>query len=66
MTEWSDRWIGKGTSPLTLRSKTSGQRFRVAMIDESGKPARKDDIETVITLGPRHQAKAKTSRVTGA
>lgn len=57
MTEWSDRWIGKGTSPLTLRSKTSGQRLRVAMVDEGGKPARKDDVESVITLGPRQQAK---------
>src|SRR3978361_1833066 len=35
--EWSDRWIGKGTSPLTLRSKASGQRLRVAMVDEDGK-----------------------------
>jgi len=57
MTEWSDHWIGKGTSPLTLRSKTSGQRLRVAMVDEDGKPARKDDIEPVITLPPRRPAK---------
>jgi DNA-binding HxlR family transcriptional regulator len=57
MTEWSDRWIGKGTSPLTLRSKTSGQRFRVALIDEGGKPAGKDDVESVVTLGSRQQAK---------
>ncbi|MBX9651281.1 MAG: helix-turn-helix transcriptional regulator [Xanthobacteraceae bacterium] len=58
MTEWSDHWIGKGTSPLTLRSKTSGQRLRVAMVDEDGKPARKDDIEPVIILPPRRPAKA--------
>jgi DNA-binding HxlR family transcriptional regulator len=58
MTEWSDRWIGKGTSPLTLRSKASGQRLRVAMVDEDGKPASKDDIEPVITLPPRRPAKA--------
>jgi DNA-binding HxlR family transcriptional regulator len=57
MTEWSDHWIGKGTSPLTLRSKTSGQRLRVALVDEGGKPARKDDVEQVVTLGPRPQVK---------
>jgi len=57
MTEWSDHWIGKDTSPLTLRSKTSGQRLRVALIDEGGKPARKDDVESVITLGPRQPTK---------
>ena len=57
MTEWSDHWIGKDTSPLTLRSKTSGQRLRVALIDEAGKPARRDDVEQVITLAPRQQTK---------
>jgi hypothetical protein len=62
MTEWSDHWIGKGTSPLTLRSKASGQRFRVALIDEAGKPACKDDVETVITLGPRQQAKTVSKK----
>jgi DNA-binding HxlR family transcriptional regulator len=58
MTEWSDHWIGKGTSPLTLRSKTTGQRLRVAMVDEAGKPARKDDVEQVIPLPPRRPGKA--------
>lgn len=58
MTEWSDHWIGKGTSPLTLRSKTTGQRLRVAMVDEAGKPARKEDVEQVITLPARRPGKA--------
>lgn len=58
MTEWSDHWIGQDTSPLTLRSKATGQRLRVAMVDESGRPVRRDDIETVITLPPRRSAKA--------
>ena len=64
MTEWSDHWIGKDMSPLTLRSKTSGQRLRVALIDEDGKPARRDDVEQVFTPGPRQQAKA-TSKTSG-
>ncbi len=58
MTEWSDHWIGKDTSPLTLRSKTTGQRLRVAMDDEAGKPAGKDDVEQVITLPARRPGKA--------
>lgn len=58
MTEWSDHWIGKDTSPLTLRSKATGQRLRVAMVDEAGKPVRRDDVDTVITLPPRRQTKA--------
>ena len=57
MTEWSDHWIGKDTSPLTLRSKSTGQRLKVAMVDENGKPVRKDDVEQVITLPPRRAAK---------
>lgn len=58
MTEWSDHWIGKDTSPLTLRSKATGQRLRVVMVDESGRPVRKDDVEQVITLPPRRAGKA--------
>ena len=68
MTEWSDHWIGNDTSPLVLRSKTSGQRFRIALVDETGKPARKDDVETVITLGATKAAgkasKRKSDRAT--
>ncbi|MBX9822619.1 MAG: winged helix-turn-helix transcriptional regulator, partial [Afipia birgiae] len=26
LTEWSDHWIGNGSGPLTLRSKTTGQK----------------------------------------
>ncbi len=53
LTEWSDHWIGHGHGPLALRSKTTGQRLSVALIDERGKPVKKDDVETVITLRPR-------------
>ena len=53
LTEWSDHWIGKGSGPLSLRSKTTGEKLAVALVDEHGKPVRKDDVETVITLPPR-------------
>src|SRR3954468_8516805 len=41
MTEWGDKWLGDGVSPLQLRSKSSGQRFSVALVDERGKLAKK-------------------------
>ena len=53
LTEWSDHWIGKGSGPLSLRSKATGQKLAVALVDENGKPVRKDDVETVITLPSR-------------
>jgi DNA-binding HxlR family transcriptional regulator len=59
MTEWSDRWIGDGSSPLTLRSRTTGQKLSVALVDERGKPARKNDVEKVINVRPRSPAKTR-------
>ncbi len=59
LTEWSDHWIGNGSGPLTLRSKTTGQKLAVALVDEHGKPVKKDDVETVITLPSRKPAPAK-------
>src|SRR4029077_8243906 len=29
MTAWGDKWLGGGASPLTLRSKSTGQKFAV-------------------------------------
>jgi len=48
MTEWGDKWLGDGVSPLTLRSKSSGQKFAVALVDERGKRAKAADVEMVI------------------
>lgn len=48
MSGWGDRWLGDGVSPLTLRSKSTGQRLSVALVDERGKPAKKTDVEIVI------------------
>jgi len=59
LTEWSDHWIGNGSGPLALRSKTTGQKLAVALVDERGKPVKKDDVETVITLPPRAPAQNK-------
>ncbi len=53
LTEWSDHWIGNGSGPLTLRSKTTGQKLAIALVGENGKSVRRDDVETVITLPSR-------------
>src|SRR5690242_6381438 len=48
MTAWGDKWLGDGTSPLTLRSKSTGQRLSVALVDQRGRWATREDIEMVI------------------
>jgi DNA-binding HxlR family transcriptional regulator len=48
MTEWGDRWLGEPASPYRLRSKASGQRLTVALVDEDGRLAEKSDVEAVI------------------
>ena len=50
MTQWADKWVGGGTSPLTLRSKSTGQRLSVALVDERCRRAKKSDIELVIDV----------------
>ena len=48
MTAWGDRWLGDGTSPLTLRSRSTGQKLSVELVDERGKRAKRGDIEWVV------------------
>jgi DNA-binding HxlR family transcriptional regulator len=48
MTSWGDKWLGAGVSPMRLRSKASGQRLSVALVDEDGRLATQPDIEMVI------------------
>ena len=48
MTEWGDKWLGDGVSPMSLRSKTNGQRLSVALVDEDGKVTKRSDVEIVI------------------
>jgi len=48
MTARGDKWLGDGSSPLTLRSKSTGQKFSVALVDERGRRAKGSDVETVI------------------
>lgn len=49
MTEWGDRWLGNNDPPLILRSKATGHRLRVALVDEKGKITKPPDVETVVS-----------------
>ena len=48
MTQWSDKWLGEGVSPLKLRSRSSGGWLSVALVDERGELAKGTDVEMVI------------------
>jgi len=48
MTEWGDRWLGEGEPHFGLRSRGSGQKLRVALVDERGKPVKPQDIQYVV------------------
>jgi DNA-binding HxlR family transcriptional regulator len=51
MTAWGDRWLSDGVPPpLMLKSKSTGQALRVALVDERGKPVPSSDVETVIVF----------------
>jgi len=48
MTAWGDKWLGHGSSPFTLRSKSTGQKLSIALVDERGRRAKGADIEIAI------------------
>ena len=48
MTEWGDRWLGEGEPHFGMRSRANGQKLRVALIDERGKPVKPQDIQYVV------------------
>jgi len=52
MTAWGDKWLAEGEPQLALHSRESGQRLRVAMIDERGKLAKSSDVQLVIRGQP--------------
>jgi DNA-binding HxlR family transcriptional regulator len=51
MTAWGDKWLGRGSSPFTLRSKSTGQRLCIALVDERGRLAKGSDIKVEIDAG---------------
>ena len=48
MTEWGHKWLGDGRSPFQLRSRASGRRLKIALVDERGRFVKTSDIESVI------------------
>jgi DNA-binding HxlR family transcriptional regulator len=48
MTAWGDKWLGRGSSPFSLRSKSTGQKLAIALDDERGRLAKGSDIEVAI------------------
>ncbi|MFO1108997.1 MAG: helix-turn-helix domain-containing protein [Bradyrhizobium sp.] len=48
MTAWGDKWLGEGEPHFGLRSRANGQKLRVALVDERGKPAKPEDIQYVV------------------
>jgi DNA-binding HxlR family transcriptional regulator len=56
MTAWGDKWLGRGSSPFTLRSKSTGQKLSIALVDERGRLAKGSDIEVEIDAAASRSA----------
>jgi DNA-binding HxlR family transcriptional regulator len=48
MTAWGDKWLGEGEPHFGLQSRANGQKLRVALVDERGKPVKPQDIRYVV------------------
>lgn len=59
MTEWGDRWLGDGRSPLTLRRRSNGLFLRVAVVDQDGQVTPPSDIDRVVTVRKSKSGKSK-------
>ena len=48
MTAWGDRWLSEGEPHFGLQSRANGQKLRVMLVDERGKPVKPEDIQYVV------------------
>src|SRR5436190_11265985 len=48
MTAWGDRWLAEGEPHFGLQSRANGQKLKVALVDERGKPVKPQDIQYVV------------------
>ena len=48
MTTWGDKWLAEGEPLFGLRSRANGQKLRVMLVDERGKPVKPEDIQYVV------------------
>lgn len=48
MTAWGDKWLGEGEPHFGLQSRANGQKLKVMLVDERGKPVKPRDIQYVV------------------
>jgi DNA-binding HxlR family transcriptional regulator len=48
MTAWGDKWLAEGEPHFGLQSRANGQRLKVMLVDERGKPVKPQDIQYVV------------------
>lgn len=48
MTAWGDRWLSEGEAHFGLRSRANGQKLKVMLADERGKPVKPQDVQYVV------------------
>lgn len=67
MTEWGDRWLSEGEPHFGLRSRANGQKLRVMLVDERGKPVKPQDVQYVVDdkVWPPDLEPARTRRKPG-
>jgi DNA-binding HxlR family transcriptional regulator len=48
ITAWGDKWLAEGEPHFGLQSRANGQKLRVMLVDERGKPVKPEDIQYVV------------------
>ena len=48
MTAWGDKWLAEGEPHFGLQSRANGQRLKVMLVDERGKPVKPQDVQYVV------------------
>ena len=48
MTAWGDKWLADGEPHFGLQSRANGQKLKVMLVDERGKPVKPQDIQYVV------------------
>ena len=45
---WGDKWLGEGEPHFGLQSRANGQKLKVMLVDERGKPVKPQDIQYIV------------------
>jgi DNA-binding HxlR family transcriptional regulator len=65
MTTWGDKWLAEGEPLFGLRSRANGQKLRVMLVDERGKPVKPQDIQYVVANKVWPEESEKPQRKSG-